>query len=264
MTRRCFEHERKKRAERNGQRKSPEWRATSLSTRSRLTEWTARDVRAREQDGTRGEGKVEERKGAQGKGTSESYGWLGSVWSEPSHCPGTTLLALYAVVSAAILPPALDTQHGTVHSGPRYNPLVSSITDPTCYLRIDSRCAVSLSRGELPLSPSSPDRRKSPPDMSQCMHQHRVDWFTRVQWTTDGARFLGLAPLVARFLFGFSFSTYILINSTSAIRDSYARSSIRRRFMDPAVIRHTGSVMILLAGRAASINAATAHLRSGI
>lgn len=195
MTRRSFEHERKKRAERNGQRKSPEWQATSLSTRSRLTEWTARDVRAREQDGTRGEGKVEERKGAQGKGTSESYGWLGSVWSEPSHCPGATLLALYAVVSAAILRPALDTQHGTVHSGPRSNPLVSSITDPTCFLRIDSRCAVSLSSGELPLSPSSPDRQKSPPDMSQCMHQHRVDWFTRVQWTTDGARFpwLGFA-----------------------------------------------------------------------
>lgn len=85
---------------------------------------------------------------------------------------------------------------------PRLDPLffLSWHTPPTHARRALIHTGVIDHRSRLPSSASvlaarsvqvatssrrvRPDRRKSPPDMSQCTHQHRVDRYTRVQWAT--------------------------------------------------------------------------------
>lgn len=118
-----------------------------------------------------------------------------------------------------------------------------------------------------------PDRRKSPPDMSQCTHQHRVDRFTRIQWATTTHHFIVFHRWYTVFLFSFSRS-YVFFSSSRFFvltRDWKFIRVVRARFVDNFFVdplrwipEHTGSVMTLPTRRAASINAATACLRSGI
>lgn len=277
----------RRRAGRGGKKRSREEsrvaEPTSLSTLSRLTEWTARDVRARERDETRGEGKVKERKGkegAQGKGTSESFA-CDSAQSDPSQA--TALIPAVPRSLSPRLDPLLFLS--------RHTPTVHKHARTPCSLihtggvidhrsRLPSSASVLAAARSVQVATSSrrvrPDRRKSPPDMSQCTYQHRADRYTRVQWATTvpslllHSFFFTVSSLVRVFFF-FGFS---VINSSLHKKLLHCELSwlVRARFVDnfygssQVDPRHTGSVMTLPTRRAAaSINtAATACLRSGI